>query len=107
VTLPKPEPAAPAAPVAVVKKTVTRIDLAATNPTWVSLVDADGNKLLSQLLMPGSPRTFEVKKGATLRAGNAGGLVLSVNGRPFGPLGNMGEVRQVQIKDGKVLGSPQ
>ncbi len=104
-TLPKPEPAAPAAPV--VRKPVMRIDLAATNPTWVSLVDEEGNKLLSQLLVPGSPRFFEVAKGATLRAGNAGGLVLHVNGRSFGPLGAIGQVRQIQIKDGKILASPE
>jgi hypothetical protein len=93
---PIPSSAAP------VSKAMTRIDLEATHPTWVSMVDEDGNKLLLQLLVPGAPRTFELTKGATLRTGNAGGLVLRVNGRTFSPLGPTGQVRQVQIKDGKV-----
>ena len=88
-------------------QSVTRIDLDATAPTWVSLMDGGGNKLLAELLVPGAPRSFELTNGGTLRAGNAGGLVLRVDGRPVAPLGAMGQVREVRIKDGKVLGSPQ
>ena len=99
--LPKSAPVVSSA--APASKAVTRIDLEATHPTWVSMVDEDGNKLLLQLLVPGAPRTFELTKGATLRTGNAGGLVLRVNGRTFSPLGPTGQVRQIQIKDGKVV----
>jgi hypothetical protein len=103
-TLPEPTIAAASAPA--VPKPVMRIDLDATAPTWVSLVDEDGNRVAAQLLVPGSPRTFELEKGVTLRTGNAGGLVLRVNGRPVGSLGTAGQVRQIQIKAGKVLASP-
>jgi hypothetical protein len=114
--LPNPEPVAAPAPVPhaplvspaqAVPNPLMRVDLNATDPSWVSLVDEEGNKLLTELLVPGVPRTFEVAKSATLRTGNAGGLVVSVNGRPFGPLGSTGQVREVQIKDGKVLASPK
>ncbi len=84
-----------------------RIDLEAIDPTWVTMVDQEGNRLLNQLLLPGPSRTFELTTSATLRTGNAGGLVLHVNGRPLGPLGSPGQVRQVQIKDGKVVPSLQ
>ena len=110
----KPEPAliastapAPVAPSPAPAKSVTRVDLDATAPTWVSLVDDNGTRLLAQLLVPGAPRTFELAKGGTLRAGNAGGLVLRVNGRPSGPLGATGQVREFRIKDGQLLPSPQ
>ena len=70
-------------------------------------MDGGGNKLLAELLVPGAPRSFELTNGGTLRAGNAGGLVLRVDGNPVGPLGAMGQVREVRIKDGKVLPPPQ
>src|SRR5207253_6796637 len=97
--LPKAEPASlplqTVLPVTAIQKAVTRIDLDATGPTWVSLVDQEGDKLLyNQLLVPGAPRTFEVAKGAILRTGNAGGLVLRVNGKLSGPLGPVSQVRQ-------------
>ena len=108
--LPNPESAALPAPgvLPAVPRSITRVDLDATDPTWVTLIDEQGNKvLLNQLLVPGAPRTFEIAKGAALRTGNAGGLVLRVNGRPSGPLGPSGQVRQIQIKGGRVLTSPQ
>jgi hypothetical protein len=91
------------APAPAVPKTTVRLDLDATAATWVSLVDSEGNRLLAQLMVPGAPRTFELTKDATLVTGNAAGLVLRVNGRPAGSLGYPGQVRQIQIKGGKVV----
>jgi hypothetical protein len=86
----------------------TRIELDAKEEAWVSLIDQENNKLLfNELLVPGVSRTFEVAKGASVRTGNAGGLLLHVNGRSFGPFGPSGQVRQIQIKDGSALVSPQ
>jgi hypothetical protein len=96
----------PVLPTSANPKPRTRIDLDATAPTWVTLVDGAGNKLLAQLLAPGAPRSFELSD-ATLLTGNAGGLLLSIDGRPTGKLGYAGQVRQIQIKNGKVVTSPQ
>lgn len=91
VTPSAPAPAKPAA---------MRVDLKATEPTWIAFADVDGNKLLVGLLTPGQPRTFDLKKTATLRTGNAGGLTVSLNGQPLGPLGPRGNVREIEFKNG-------
>ena len=88
---PKP-PAAPARSM--------RVDLEATAPAWVSFIDEDGGRMMAQLLEPGAPRSFQLTKSATLRTGNAGGLTVLVNGKPVGPLGPPGQVREIQFKDG-------
>ena len=77
-----------------------RVDLEATAPAWVSLIDEDGGRLMAQLLEPDAPRSFELTKGATLRTGNAGGLTVRVDGKPVGPLGPPGQVREIHFKDG-------
>jgi hypothetical protein len=97
--VPTPEPPSPPPPAPM---RVMRIELDATDPTWVSLTDQEGKGLLNQLLVPGAPRTFEVTNEAKLVTGNAGALVLRIDGQPAGELGRLGQVRQIQIKDGKV-----
>jgi len=76
------------------------VELAATEPTWVSFIDAGGKKLFVGLLEPGQTRTVKVSADAVLRTGNAAGLVLHFNGKPVGPIGYAGQVRQVDFKDG-------
>jgi hypothetical protein len=98
-------PALASQPSPPVANPLVRVDLDATAPTWVSLADSEGKRLLAELLVPGAPRTFQVTKDATLLTGNAGGLVLRINGRPLGSLGYAGQVRQIQIKDGKMVTS--
>jgi hypothetical protein len=89
---PEPQPAeTPAA---------MEVELGATDPTWVSLRDGDGTNLLAQLLVPGTSRTVTLAKRAILRVGNAGGLVVHLNGRPIGSIGPSGQVREVEFKNG-------
>jgi len=78
-----------------------RIELEATEPTWISMADSNGTPLLAQLLVPGQPRRVEVNKAAKLRTGNAGGLDVSVDGKPVGPLGPHGKIREIEFKDGE------
>jgi hypothetical protein len=94
-------PASPPPPVEVQKRAQPmRIEMEASEPCWVSLTDADGNRLLTRALMPGDPRTVEVERMARLRTGNAGGLKVSLNGKPLGPLGPKGKIREIEFKDG-------
>jgi len=86
--------AAPAAPGA------TRVELLASEPTWVSVRASDGTTLLSGLIEPGKIQTVDIHQAAVLRAGNAGGLTVRANGRSLGPLGPHGAVRDVQFKNG-------
>jgi hypothetical protein len=76
------------------------VELGATDPTWVSMRDGEGTNLLAQLLVPGTPRTVTVAKSAILRVGNAGGLVVHLNGRPIGSIGPSGQVREIEFKNG-------
>jgi hypothetical protein len=52
------------------------------------------------LVEPGKGRTVEIDRPATLRTGNAGGLVVKLNGKPLGTLGPRGKVREVAFHDG-------
>ena len=77
-----------------------RIELEAREPVWVAITDMNGRKLFERTLEANETRTVELTTGATLRTGNAGGLVLHLNGKPIGPLGPAGKVRVVEFKDG-------
>jgi cytoskeletal protein RodZ len=76
------------------------IVLNATEPSWISMKDQDGQDLFAQLLVPGSARTFNLQGGGTLRTGNAGGLAVRLNGNPIGPLGPAGKIREVRFRNG-------
>lgn len=89
-------PAPPAGPGAAME-----IDLDATEPSWVSMKDQNGKLLFAQLIVPGSGKTVKLEGSGTLRAGNAGGLAVRLNGHPIGPLGPHGGVRDVVFEDGK------
>jgi len=88
------KPAPPAAPGA------TRIELVATEPTWVSIRGGDGATQMSGLIDPGKSQSVDVRQPAVLRAGNAGGLTIRTNGKSLGPLGPHGAVREVEFKNG-------
>jgi hypothetical protein len=75
------------------------VELKATEPAWISFADVDGKKLMAGLLVPGEPRTFELEKAATLRTGDAGGIVVRLDGKPLGPIGPRGNVREIEFKD--------
>ena len=88
------ETAAPAAPGA------TRVELVASEPTWVSIRGRDGTTHMSGLIEPGKIQTVDIREPAVLRAGNAGGLTIRANGRSLGPLGPHGAIREVEFKNG-------
>jgi hypothetical protein len=77
------------------------IVLEATEPSWVSMNDHDGKVLFAQLLVPGSGRTVKLQGTGTLRTGNAGGLVVRLNGNQIGPIGPRGGVCDIAFKDGR------
>ncbi len=72
----------PAAPV--------RVGLTVTEPVWVS-VKCDGNPSYTGTLAAAENRTFEASNSIIVLIGNAGGLAISLNGRPVGPIGAHGE----------------
>lgn len=88
------KPSAPAASGAM------RVELVASEPSWVSLRGSDGTTLLSGLIEPGKMQTVDIRQTAVLRAGNAGGLTVRANGKSLGPLGPHGAIRDVEFKNG-------
>lgn len=80
--------------------TPMQVEFQATSPTWITLTDSDGTILISQLLVPGAPRSVTLRQPAVLRAGNAGGTVVKFEGKDIGPIGPPGGVREVEFKAG-------
>ena len=72
------------------------LKVAATEKVWLS-VGAGETTLYSGLLQPEEARTFSLQKPLKLTLGNAGGVKLSINNRPFASLGKSGDVRVLQV----------
>jgi len=88
------EPAAPAG-------SMVELALTATEETWLS-VYSDGMPVFSGLLEANQTKTIEGKKIARMRVGNAAGLKVRLNGKPLGPLGAHGQVRDLVFTSDKV-----
>jgi cytoskeletal protein RodZ len=70
------------------------LDLTATEDTWLS-ISSDGTPVFSGLLEANQTKIIEGKEVARLRVGNAAGLEVRLNGKPLGPLGAHGQVRDL------------
>jgi cytoskeleton protein RodZ len=81
------QPAAPA-------RSVVELALTATEETWLSIY-SDGAPVFSGLLEANQTKTVEGKESAKVRVGNAAGLEVRLNGKPLGPLGEHGQVRNM------------
>jgi outer membrane biosynthesis protein TonB len=77
-----------------------RVNIQASELTWVSLRNGAGAPMLARVFKAGDTQSFDMLNGATLRIGNAGGLTVSLNGTPLGPIGPRGQVREVVFKNG-------
>jgi len=77
------DPAIPAAGVSMV--------LEFEQDSWTE-VSADGQTIFSGLSRRGTKQRFEARDGFRLTLGNAGGVRVTVDGRPLEPLGGAGQV---------------
>lgn len=66
----------------IIDNSVTRLELAASQETWVSVVDAKGRQTYSKIIFAGGRETVEAKTPLQLVVGNAIGTTLMVNGKP-------------------------
>lgn len=70
--------------------------LAAGEDTWISVM-ADGKQVFAGTLRTSQSRTVDATGKIRITTGNAGGLEVSFNGKPVGPLGPRGQVRIVDL----------
>jgi Domain of unknown function (DUF4115) len=110
---PVPEPSPPApeatpAPAPAPRPASMMIDIDSTEPAWIEVADAHGERLAIGMVEPGKGREVEVDHPVWLRTGNAGGLVVTLNGKPLGAIGPRGKVRIVAFRDGRfTISSPE
>ncbi len=72
------------------------VEVAALRPSWIQ-VTADGKVVFSDTLQPGQSRLFRAQQAIRILTGNAGGLQISSNGNPLGPVGPEGQVRTIEL----------
>ncbi len=96
-TAPPPAPPAttaaiaPSAPAAAVGE--GRVVLKATAPAWVQILGPNQEVVFTKILRAGD--SYAVPRAdVTLVTGNAGALEIEVDGKPVGPIGNLGQVRR-------------
>jgi cytoskeleton protein RodZ len=75
------------------------VEITADEAAWV-LARSDGKYAFSASMDAHTTRTVEGVKDVTLRLGNAGGMTISLNGKPIGPAGPKGQVRTIQFTSG-------
>ncbi len=76
--------------------TTLRVGLTAGEKTWVS-VSSDGKQVFANELEANQSKTLEAAERIRVLVGNAGGLMITLNGKPIGTIGSRGQVRVVEI----------
>lgn len=93
-----PPPAVQKAPES--SSSVMHVAIEAREPAWVAVTDASGKRVMAKTLEANETQTLDLTAGATLRTGNAGGLIVRFNGKEIGPLGPTGKIRDISFKNG-------
>jgi cytoskeletal protein RodZ len=73
-----------------------QVILTAHEATWVQ-VSADGRTAFVGMLHPNDTRSIAADDQVKILTGNAGGLDISLNGKPLDPIGPTGQVRTVRL----------
>ncbi len=101
---PPPEPAPIAAvnppsvapPAPVPSEHAVQVVLTALQTAWVQ-VTADGKPAWTGTLQPNETRAISADDQVRLLTGNAGGVVISLNGKTINPIGPVGQVRSIRL----------
>ncbi len=76
------------------KERQIKIGIKLKAPSWIRVV-ADGKTQFQGLLPPGTQRTWVAKEELTVLAGNAGGVLLTINQEKSKQMGDLGEVQEL------------
>ena len=93
-------------PEKVVWKPSRRLRLKATADCWIKIRDAEGKVVLSRLLHSGESFAPPGNAGLTMTVGNAGALVVALDGKDLPALGAEGAVKKVGLDPEKLGGAP-
>jgi cytoskeleton protein RodZ len=103
VATPQPAPVAAAAePSPMQSQKALRIGFQAIQECWLS-VSSDGRRVFVSVVKPGDHNNFEANERFNIILGNAGGVNLTINGKPAKPLGKSGEVLKIEINTSNLL----
>jgi hypothetical protein len=72
------------------------IVIKAKEDAWISVI-ADGKTVAQGVLGQDKQKLVKAGKQIILKTGNAGGLEVSYNGRPLGPIGSESETRTLMF----------
>jgi len=70
----------------------SRIQLRATQDSWIQVRDGNGEIIFTRVLKPGDVYRVPDRSGIRVRTGNAGGLTVVTDGVEGAPLGAIGQV---------------
>ena len=91
------------AAVAEIRGPSLRLEIRLRGPCWVSAV-ADGERVVYRLMKSGERTLVDARGAITLRVGDAGNVVYSINGVTGRPLGRHGEAVTVHITNDNLEG---
>ncbi len=83
-----------------------RIVIRATSESWIKIRDANQTVLIEGFLKAGESYRVPDRPGVSMRTGNAGGLDITVDGKPVPPIGGMGAVRNVLLEPQALISGP-
>jgi len=83
-----------------------RIVIRATAESWIKIRDANQTVLREGFLKAGETYDVPDRPGVLMRTGNAGGLHITVDGKPVPPIGGMGAVKNVLLDPQALLSGP-
>ncbi len=74
------------------------LDITAIEETWV-FVKMDGNKIDSALMKEGQTKQWRAKKKFFMKIGNAGGIIITMDGKKIGIPGERGHVIKLNLPE--------
>tara|TARA_B110000438_G_scaffold294928_1_gene337084 strand:+ start:398 stop:1249 length:852 start_codon:yes stop_codon:yes gene_type:complete len=74
-----------------------QVTLKFLNPTWIQLKDNDKKIIISKLMNQGDEYIYSLSNKYSLTAGNAGNIIILINGNVRGKAGKAGEVLEALI----------
>jgi cytoskeleton protein RodZ len=72
----------------------TKVVIRANRDSWIEIRDKDDNVVLQRVLRQGESFNVPDQKGLLMTTGNAGGIVIELEGKPLQSLGSLGVVKR-------------